>query len=102
MSLRGRTREVRDVAIGNAGQLCRVNTSTRSSGVLASPVTVKPSRPASRNDGALSGVMTDDPLERTSLNSYRMSLAQIGGIIANSSFIVLIAKFGAGNQQLGA
>jgi len=52
--------------------------------------------------GALSGVMTDDPLERTSVNSYRMSLAQIGGIIANSSFIVLIAKFGAGNQQLGA
>lgn len=52
--------------------------------------------------GALSGVMTDDPLERTSLNSYRMSLAQIGGIIANSSFIVLIARFGAGNQQLGA
>lgn len=52
--------------------------------------------------GALSGVMTDDPLERTSLNSYRMSLAQIGGILANSSFIVLIAKFGAGNQQLGA
>ncbi|MEI8341604.1 MAG: MFS transporter [Verrucomicrobiota bacterium] len=52
--------------------------------------------------GALSGVMTDDPLERTSLNSYRMSLAQIGGIIANSTFIVLIAKFGAGNQQLGA
>ena len=52
--------------------------------------------------GALSGVMTDDPLERTSLNSYRMSLAQIGGIIANSSFIVLIAKFGAGNQQMGA
>jgi glycoside/pentoside/hexuronide:cation symporter, GPH family len=52
--------------------------------------------------GALSGVMTDDSLDRTSLNSYRMSLAQIGGIIANSSFIVLIAKFGAGNQQLGA
>ena len=52
--------------------------------------------------GALSGVMTDDPLERTSLNSYRMSLAQIGGIIANSSFIVLILKFGGSNQQLGA
>jgi GPH family glycoside/pentoside/hexuronide:cation symporter len=46
--------------------------------------------------GALSGVMTDDPLERTSLNSYRMSLAQIGGIIANSTFIVLILKFGGG------
>ena len=52
--------------------------------------------------GALSGVMTDDPLERTSLNSYRMSLAQIGGIIANSSFMVLIVKFGGQNQQLGA
>ena len=52
--------------------------------------------------GALSGVMTDDPLERTSLNSYRMALAQVGGIIANSSFMVLIAKFGGGNQHLGA
>ncbi len=52
--------------------------------------------------GALSGVMTDDPLERTSLNSYRMALAQIGGIIANSSFMVLIVKLAADNQQLGA
>ena len=49
--------------------------------------------------GALSGVMTDDPLERTSLNSYRMSLAQIGGIVANSSFMVLIVKFGGESQQ---
>lgn len=52
--------------------------------------------------GALSGVMTDDPLERTSLNSYRMALAQIGGIIANSSFMVLIVKLGSGSQQVGA
>jgi GPH family glycoside/pentoside/hexuronide:cation symporter len=52
--------------------------------------------------GALSGVMTDDPLERTSLNSYRMSLAQIGGIIANSSFMVLIVKLANNNQQIGA
>ena len=52
--------------------------------------------------GALSGVMTDDPLERTSLNSYRMSLAQIGGIVANSSFLVLIVKFGGADQHLGA
>lgn len=52
--------------------------------------------------GALSGVMTDDPLERTSINSYRMALAQIGGIVANSSFLLLIKKFGGGNQQLGA
>jgi len=52
--------------------------------------------------GALSGVMTDDPLERTSLNSYRMSLAQIGGIIANTSFLSLIVTFGAGNPARGA
>ena len=52
--------------------------------------------------GALSGVMTDDPLERTSLNSYRMALAQIGGIIANSTFMVLIVKLANDNQQLGA
>ena len=58
--------------------------------------------------GALSGVMTDDPLERTSINSYRMSLAQIGGIIANSTFMVLIVKLGGStpdkqlNQQIGA
>jgi GPH family glycoside/pentoside/hexuronide:cation symporter len=52
--------------------------------------------------GALSGVMTDDPLERTSLNSYRMSLAQIGGIVANSTFMVLIVKLGSGSQQVGA
>ena len=52
--------------------------------------------------GALSGVMTDDPLERTSVNSYRMVLAQIGGIVANSSFLLLISKFGGDNQQLGA
>ncbi len=52
--------------------------------------------------GALSGVMTDDPLERTSVNSYRMVLAQIGGIVANSSFLLLIKQLGGGNQQLGA
>jgi len=51
--------------------------------------------------GALSGVMTDDSVERTSLNSYRMSLAQIGGIIANSSFTVLIVKLGS-TKQIGA
>ncbi len=58
--------------------------------------------------GALSGVMTDDSLERTSINSYRMSLAQIGGIVANSTFMVLIIKLGGDtgdkqlNQQIGA
>jgi GPH family glycoside/pentoside/hexuronide:cation symporter len=52
--------------------------------------------------GALSGVMTDDPLERTSLNSYRMSLAQVGGIIANTSFLWLIAVLGRGDAGRGA
>jgi GPH family glycoside/pentoside/hexuronide:cation symporter len=58
--------------------------------------------------GALSGVMTDESLERTSINSYRMSLAQIGGIVANSTFMVLIVKLGGDtadkqvNQQIGA
>jgi GPH family glycoside/pentoside/hexuronide:cation symporter len=52
--------------------------------------------------GALSGVMTDDPLERTSLNSYRMSLAQIGGIIANTSFLWLVGVLGGGDASRGA
>jgi len=52
--------------------------------------------------GALSGVMTDDPHERTSLNAYRMGLAQVGGLIANTSFLVLVKYFGAGDQAKGA
>lgn len=52
--------------------------------------------------GALSGVMTDDPLERTSVNSYRMVFAQIGGIIANSSFLLLVTRLGQGSPQAGA
>jgi GPH family glycoside/pentoside/hexuronide:cation symporter len=52
--------------------------------------------------GALSGVMTDDPGERNSLNGYRMALAQIGGVIARSSFFLLIDFFGRGNKQMGA
>lgn len=52
--------------------------------------------------GALSGVMTDDPIERTSLNSYRMGFAQAGGIIANTSFLWLVSAFGQGNDAAGA
>lgn len=52
--------------------------------------------------GALSGVMTDDPLERTSLNAYRMGLAQVGGIVANTSFLWLVSSFGAGDAARGA
>ena len=52
--------------------------------------------------GALSGVMTDDPEERTSLNAYRMSLAQVGGLIANTSFLGLVAYFGGTDKAAGA
>jgi GPH family glycoside/pentoside/hexuronide:cation symporter len=52
--------------------------------------------------GALSGVMTDDPIDRTSLNAYRMGLAQVGGIIANTSFLWLVARLGKGDTAVGA
>lgn len=52
--------------------------------------------------GALSGVMTDDPLERTSLNAYRMGLAQVGGIIANTGFLPLVALLGGSSPARGA
>ncbi|HEX4084673.1 MAG TPA: glycoside-pentoside-hexuronide (GPH):cation symporter, partial [Chthoniobacteraceae bacterium] len=50
---------------------------------------------------ALSGVMTDDPLDRTSLNSYRMALAQVGGFIVNAATLPLIAWFGHANKAVG-
>lgn len=50
---------------------------------------------------ALSGVMTDDPLDRTSLNSYRMVLAQCGGFIVNGATLPLVAWLGKGNEALG-
>jgi GPH family glycoside/pentoside/hexuronide:cation symporter len=50
---------------------------------------------------ALSGVMTDDPIDRTSLNSYRMVLAQCGGFLVNGLTLPLVAYFGNGNQALG-
>jgi len=43
---------------------------------------------------ALSGVMTNDPLDRTSLNSYRMALARIGGLIVTACTLPLIAFLG--------
>lgn len=50
---------------------------------------------------ALSGVMTADPLERTSLNSYRMVLAQCGGFIVSGATLPLVVWFGKGDQALG-
>ena len=52
--------------------------------------------------GALSGVMTDDPLERTSLNAWRMGLAQVGGIAASTSFLWLVANLGGDDPAAGA
>ena len=53
--------------------------------------------------GALSGVMTDDPLDRTSLSSYRMALAQVGGLMVNGLTFPLMAYFGGpgGDRQTG-
>ncbi len=48
---------------------------------------------------ALSGVMTDDPLERTNLNSFRMALAQVGGLAVNALTLPLIAFFGGPGHQ---
>lgn len=50
---------------------------------------------------ALSGVMTDDPLDRTSLNSYRMVLAQGGGFLVNAAMLPLVQVLGRGNPALG-
>lgn len=50
---------------------------------------------------ALSGVMTDDPAERTSLNSWRMVLAQCGGFVVNGATLPLVAYFGGGDEVAG-
>ncbi len=50
---------------------------------------------------ALSGVMTDDPLERTGLNSYRMVLAQCGGFIVSGATLTLVARLGNGDAARG-
>lgn len=51
--------------------------------------------------GALSGVMTDDPLDRTSLNSFRMTGAQIGSLVVNALTLPLIQAFGHGDKARG-
>lgn len=50
---------------------------------------------------ALSGVMTGETVQRASLNSYRMTLAQVGGLIVNAATLPLVAMLGAGNDQKG-
>jgi len=50
---------------------------------------------------ALTGVISADPAERTSLSSYRFIFAFLGGIITQGFNIYLVAFFGAGNDIRG-
>ena len=50
---------------------------------------------------ALSGVMTAEHRERTSLNAFRMGLANIGGIIVAGATLPLVGLFGGDNQGIG-
>ncbi|MDZ7764149.1 MAG: MFS transporter [Melioribacteraceae bacterium] len=51
--------------------------------------------------GALSGVMTSDSVERTSLNSYRFVFGQSAAIMVQAATLPLIAYFGGGDKALG-
>jgi len=51
--------------------------------------------------GALSGVMTSDSIERTSLNSYRFVFGQSAALMVQGATLPLIAFFGAGDDALG-
>lgn len=51
--------------------------------------------------GALSGVMTSDSVERTSLNSYRFVLGQSAALMVQALTLPLIAFFGDGDKALG-
>ncbi len=51
--------------------------------------------------GALSGVMTSDSIERTSLNSYRFILGQSAALMVQGLTLPLIAILGSGDKALG-
>ena len=50
---------------------------------------------------SLTGVMTSDPIERTSLSSYRFVFAYLGGLITQGFNIYLVAFLGQGNDVDG-
>jgi len=50
---------------------------------------------------ALLGVMTDDPVERTRLSTYRFAGAFLAGIFVQKFTLDLVAYFGAGDDALG-
>jgi glycoside/pentoside/hexuronide:cation symporter, GPH family len=50
---------------------------------------------------ALSGVMTGDAVERTSLSSYRMLFAMLSQLVVPGLALPMVARFGHGNDALG-
>jgi len=51
--------------------------------------------------GALMGVISPDPQERTSCSAYRFSFAFIAGLFVQYFTLKLVTAFGHGNQQQG-
>ena len=50
---------------------------------------------------ALSGVMSGDPQERSTINGLRFVFAFVGGTLVTAATPVLVATLGAGNDRLG-
>src|SRR4051812_32648184 len=50
---------------------------------------------------ALSGVMTGDAVERTSLSSYRMLFAMLSQLVIQGAALPMVKYFGKGNDALG-
>ncbi|WP_165832367.1 glycoside-pentoside-hexuronide (GPH):cation symporter [Caulobacter radicis] len=51
--------------------------------------------------GAMAAAMTDDPQERTSLQSWRFALAMVGNMIVSGATLPLIELFGQGDRARG-
>jgi glycoside/pentoside/hexuronide:cation symporter, GPH family len=51
--------------------------------------------------GALMGVISADPQERTSASSWRFTFAQLGGLAVAFFTMRLVAQFGQGNEAVG-
>lgn len=51
--------------------------------------------------GAMAAAMTDDPAERTSLQSWRFALAMVGNMIVSGATLPLIDLFGRGDRATG-
>src|SRR5690606_17502180 len=50
---------------------------------------------------ALGGVITNDPQERASFQSWRFGLAMVGGAIVAAGTLPLVKMLGGDNKQLG-